>query len=38
MDFSRFPLKEMEKNGAFIGFNLGTTKITEKAEEAIRAR
>jgi HTH-type transcriptional regulator/antitoxin HigA len=36
LDFSRFPLKEMEKNGAFIGFNLGATRITEKAEEAIR--
>jgi HTH-type transcriptional regulator / antitoxin HigA len=36
LDFSRFPLKEMEKNGAFMGFNLGTTKIAEKAEEAVR--
>lgn len=36
LDFSRFPLKEMEKNGAFIGFNPDTTEISEKAEEAIR--
>lgn len=36
LEFSKFPLKDMEKNGAFSGFNLGTAKITEKAEEAIR--
>jgi HTH-type transcriptional regulator/antitoxin HigA len=36
LDFSKFPVKDMEKNGAFPGFNLGTAKISEKAEEAIR--
>jgi HTH-type transcriptional regulator / antitoxin HigA len=36
LDFSKFPLKDMEKNGAFSGFTLGTTRISEKAEEAIR--
>jgi HTH-type transcriptional regulator/antitoxin HigA len=36
LDFSKFPLKDMEKNGAFLGFNIGATRISEKAEEAIR--
>ncbi|MFZ4618845.1 MAG: ImmA/IrrE family metallo-endopeptidase, partial [Rectinemataceae bacterium] len=36
LDFAQFPLKEMEKNGAFSGFDLGMAKIGEKAEEAIR--
>jgi HTH-type transcriptional regulator / antitoxin HigA len=36
LDFSKFPLKDMEKNGAFSGFNQGTVKISAKAEEAIR--
>jgi len=36
LDFSRFPLREMERNGAFIGFDPGAATITEKAEEAIR--
>jgi len=36
LEFSKFPLNDMEKNGAFLGFNLGTARITEKAEEAIR--
>ena len=36
VDFSRFPVKEMEKNGAFLGFNLGSSKISDKAEEAVR--
>jgi HTH-type transcriptional regulator/antitoxin HigA len=36
LDFSKFPLKDMEKNGAFLGSNLGDVKIAEKAEEAIR--
>lgn len=36
LDFSRFPIKAMEKNGAFSGFTVGNAKINEKAEEAIR--
>ena len=36
LDFSQFPIKAMEKNGAFSGFTIGATKISEKAEEAIR--
>jgi HTH-type transcriptional regulator/antitoxin HigA len=36
LDFSRFPLREMERNGAFRGFDLGGENITDKAEEAIR--
>jgi HTH-type transcriptional regulator/antitoxin HigA len=36
LDFSKFPVKAMEKNGAFSGFPIGNTKISEKAEEAIR--
>jgi len=36
LEFSRFPLREMEGNGAFQGFALGTENIMEKAEEAIR--
>jgi len=34
IDFDRFPIIEMEKNGAFRGFD--TSNINEKAEEAIR--
>ncbi|MEW6564649.1 MAG: ImmA/IrrE family metallo-endopeptidase [Spirochaetota bacterium] len=36
LDFSRFPIKAMEKNGAFSGFPMGKAKISEKTEEAIR--
>jgi HTH-type transcriptional regulator/antitoxin HigA len=36
LDFSRFPLREMERNGAFRGFDLGRENILNKAEEAIR--
>lgn len=36
LDFSRFPIKAMEKNGAFSGFPVGIAKISEKGEEAIR--
>jgi len=36
LDFSRFPVREMEKKGAFRGFNVRGAKIEEKAEEAIR--
>jgi len=36
LDFSKFPIKAMAKQGAFIGFNLGKSRIEEKAEEAIR--
>jgi HTH-type transcriptional regulator/antitoxin HigA len=36
LDFSQFPIKAMEKNGAFSGFSIGTAKIGEKTEEAIR--
>lgn len=36
LDFSQFPLKQMEKNGAFKGFSSGAGKITYKAEEAVR--
>jgi HTH-type transcriptional regulator/antitoxin HigA len=36
LEFSRFPLREMERNGAFRGFALGTENIMEKGEEAIR--
>lgn len=36
LDFSKFPVKAMEKNGAFSGFNIGDAKIEDKAEEAIR--
>jgi HTH-type transcriptional regulator/antitoxin HigA len=36
LDFAQFPIKEMERNGAFSGFNLGMAKIDEKAEEAMR--
>jgi len=34
LDFSRFPLREMEANGAFRGFDGG--RIVDRAEEAIR--
>ena len=34
LDFDRFPVVEMEKNGAFEGFD--TSNIKDKAEEAIR--
>ena len=34
--FSQFPIKAMEKNGAFSGFAIGAAKISEKTEEAIR--
>ncbi|MGA2546180.1 MAG: ImmA/IrrE family metallo-endopeptidase [Rectinemataceae bacterium] len=36
MDYSRFPLVEMEKNGAFQGFAKGDSGIKERAEEAVR--
>ena len=36
LEFSRFPLRKMERNGAFRGFPLGTENIMDKAEEAIR--
>jgi len=36
LDFSKFPVKSMEKNGAFSGFSIGYAKISERAEEAIR--
>ncbi len=36
LDFSRFPLREMQKNGAFRGFDAMEETIQEKAEEAIR--
>lgn len=36
LDFSQFPVKAMEKNGAFLGFPIGNAKIGDKAEEAIR--
>ena len=36
LDFAKFPLGDMEKNGAFLNFDVGSAKITEKAEEAIR--
>lgn len=36
LDFSQFPIKAMEKNGAFSGFPIGDAKISEKAEEGIR--
>ncbi len=36
LDFSQFPVKAMEKNGAFHGFPIGNAKICDKAEEAIR--
>jgi HTH-type transcriptional regulator/antitoxin HigA len=34
VDFDRFPIAEMEKNGAFRGFD--TTNLKDKAEECIR--
>jgi len=36
IDFARFPVREMEKRGAFRGFGVGQGRIYEKAEEAIR--
>jgi HTH-type transcriptional regulator/antitoxin HigA len=36
LDFSRFPLREMQRNGAFRSFNSGGEDIREKAEEAMR--
>jgi len=36
VEYSKFPLKEMERNGAFAGFDPGSSTITEKAEEAVR--
>ena len=36
LDFSQFPIKAMEKNGAFSGFATGDAKISEKGEESIR--
>jgi HTH-type transcriptional regulator / antitoxin HigA len=36
IDFSKFPVLEMEKKGAFRGFGAGQERIGEKAEEAIR--
>jgi HTH-type transcriptional regulator / antitoxin HigA len=36
MDFSRFPVQEMEKRGAFRGFEAGQGEIGDRAEEAIR--
>jgi HTH-type transcriptional regulator/antitoxin HigA len=36
MDFTKFPVREMEKNGAFRGFGARQGDIGEKAEEAIR--
>ena len=36
MDFARFPVREMEKRGAFRGFAAGHGDIGEQAEEAIR--
>ena len=36
MDFARFPVREMEKSGAFRGFGAGRGNIGEQAEEAIR--
>jgi HTH-type transcriptional regulator/antitoxin HigA len=36
IDFSRFPLREMEKKGAFRGFEIGKRKIDDLGEEAIR--
>ncbi len=36
MNFARFPLREMDKRGAFRGFGAEQGRIGEKAEEAIR--
>ena len=36
LDFTQFPIREMEKNGAFLGYDHGSVKIRDKAEEAIR--
>lgn len=36
LDFSRFPIRAMDKNGAFSGFSIGKADIGDKAEEAIR--
>ena len=36
VDFGRFPVREMEKRGAFRGFGAAEGKIGERAEEAIR--
>ncbi|MDQ7796869.1 MAG: ImmA/IrrE family metallo-endopeptidase, partial [Spirochaetia bacterium] len=36
LDFSKFPLSDMEKNGAFKGFDTKGRKLAEVREEAIR--
>jgi HTH-type transcriptional regulator / antitoxin HigA len=36
VDFARFPVREMEKSGAFRGFDVGRGNIVERVEEAIR--
>jgi HTH-type transcriptional regulator / antitoxin HigA len=36
MDFAKFPVQEMEKNGAFRGFDARQGDLGENAEEAIR--
>jgi len=36
VDFAKFPVREMEKKGAFRGFGAGQENIGERAEEAIR--
>jgi HTH-type transcriptional regulator/antitoxin HigA len=36
LDFSRFPVREMQRNGAFRGFDSGGQPIADKAEEAVR--
>lgn len=36
LDFSRFPVREMERRGAFRGFGAEQGTVGEKAEEAIR--